>query len=55
MKLYRVEVETRISEVAEVYANSRDEAIENYYDGKYDKCEEMERQNLDIEAFEVEE
>lgn len=51
MKLYRVEVESRISEIVDVYANSEEEAIEKYYDGEYDRSEELDRDVLDTHAI----
>lgn len=53
MKTYKVYVESVIKEVVEVDAENYEQAVENYYEGIYDKSEEIDRQVLETNVEEI--
>lgn len=52
MKTFKVYVESVIKEKVEVFAETYEQAIENYYEGNYELCEEIDRQVIDTNAVE---
>lgn len=52
MKTFKIYVESAIKEKVEVFADTYEEAIEKYYEGEYELCEEIDRQVIDTNAIE---